>query len=79
MKPSVRKDDEKASPLASYTQLAQARLVEMYIYTFLFTRTRMHFMQQNVYIHFLSRTRICVFINTYTKHMLSKQGPQLPP
>ena len=39
MKPSVRKDDEKASPLASYTQLAQARLVEMYIYISIYQDT----------------------------------------
>ena len=32
----------------------------------------MHFMQQNVYIHFLSRTRNCVFINTYTKHLYNQ-------
>ena len=69
MKPSMRKDDEKTSP-ATPSSLKLGLL--KCIYTFLFTRTRMHFMQQNVYIHFLSRTRNCVFINTYTKHLYNQ-------
>ena len=65
----MRKDDEKTSP-ATPSSLKLGLL--KCIYTFLFTRTRMHFMQQNVYIHFLSRTRNCVFINTYTKHLYNQ-------
>ena len=65
----MRKDDEKTSP-ATPSSLKLGLL--KCIYTFLFTRTRMHFMQQNVYIHFLSRPRNCVFINTYTKHLYNQ-------